>query len=255
MTSNRPVSPAPPGLTRSRLSAVYGDLSQPENLALVESIRRLGVQTPILVDLDSAEVLDGWHRYQAAALAGVECPAVSVFTLSVGQRIALVESGNAHRRHSAPGHLVKAVIDTRLAELGPQAEVDTQALADTYGLTRRRVQQLAAQARREMAGDVDPEEPTEPPAPALPAGPALDLDAMLEMASDRTEAQGRAARDRRDRLIGELQKSLEDLRGLWPGAEEVTGHIEAAGRGFSGGAGGKGPGGRRPAVRGWKLRG
>ena len=132
MTSNRPVSPAPPGLTRSRLSAVYGDLSQPENLALVESIRRLGVQTPILVDLDSAEVLDGWHRYQAAALAGVECPAVSVFTLSVGQRIALVESGNAHRRHSAPGHLVKAVIDTRLAELGPQAEVDTQALADTY---------------------------------------------------------------------------------------------------------------------------
>ena len=78
MTSPIETIPAPPGLARYPLSEIWGDLSDADSAGLLADVRAHGVRQPILVDLDKGSVVDGWHRYRMAALAGRECPAIDV---------------------------------------------------------------------------------------------------------------------------------------------------------------------------------
>ena len=93
--------PAPPGLARDPLSEIWGDLSAADSAGLLADVRAHGVRQPILVDLDKGSVVDGWHRYRMAALAGGECPAIDVASWPAAEVEAAVQSSNRHRRHSA----------------------------------------------------------------------------------------------------------------------------------------------------------
>ena len=117
MTSPIETIPAPPGLARDPLSEVWGDLSDADSAGLLADVRAHGVRQPILVDLDKGTVVDGWHGYRMAALAGGECPAIDVASWPAAEVEAAVQSSNRHRRHSSRKELLGAMARQR-AERG-----------------------------------------------------------------------------------------------------------------------------------------
>jgi hypothetical protein len=58
------------------LSAAYPAMSADEYQALRDSIIGIGVQHPITIY--DGQVIDGWHRYKAAAELGMDCPEVQL---------------------------------------------------------------------------------------------------------------------------------------------------------------------------------
>ena len=220
--------PAPPGLARDPLSEIWGDLSEGDRAGLLADIRAHGVRQPALVNLDKGSVVDGWHRYQLAALAGVECPALDVSGWPAEDVEAAVQSANRHRRHSSRKELLGAMARQRLTgEAAPPQTVEQEAVF--AGVTKRRYQQVL-QATREDMGLAPPNSGGRPRAEAaaedVDAG--LDLDRMLELQADTIEAQARAA----DELAGQgrtaLLLQLMECRQLWPGGVAAAARLEAA---------------------------
>ena len=220
--------PAPPGLARDPLSEIWGDLSEGDRAGLLADIRAHGVRQPALVNLDKGSVVDGWHRYQLAALAGVECPALDVSGWPAEDVEAAVQSANRHRRHSSRKELLGAMARQRLTgEAAPPQTVEQEAVF--AGVTKRRYQQVL-QATREDMGLAPPNSGGRPRAEAaaedVDAG--LDLDRMLELQADTIEAQVRAA----DELAGQVRAAavlqLMECRQLWPGGAAAAARLEAA---------------------------
>ena len=188
---------------------------------LLADIRAHGVRQPALVNLDKGSVVDGWHRYQVAALAGVDCPAIDVSAWPAEEVEAAVQSANRHRRHSSRKELLEAMARQRLtgAAAPPQTVEQEAAFA---GVTKRRYQQVL-QATREDMGLAPPNSGGRPRTEAAADGAvedgavALDLERMLELQVDTIEAQARAA----DELAGQgrtaLLLQLMECRQLWPG--------------------------------------
>ena len=224
--------PAPPGLARDPLSEIWGDLSEGDRAGLLADIRAHGVRQPALVNLDKGSVVDGWHRYQLAALAGVECPALDVSGWPAEDVEAAVQSANRHRRHSSRKELLGAMARQRLTgEAAPPQTVEQEAAF--AGVTKRRYQQVL-QATREDMGLAPPNSGGRPRAADDEDGAgedgaaALDLDRMLELQADTIEAQARAA----DELAGQgraaLLLQLMECRQLWPGGVAAAARLEAA---------------------------
>ena len=183
---------APPGLARDPLSEIWGDLSDADSAGLLADVRAHGVRQPILVDLDKGTVVDGWHRYRMAALAGRECPAIDVASWPAAEVEAAVQSSNRHRRHSSRRELLGAMARQRLrGEAAPPQTVEQE--ARFAGVTKRRYQQVL-QATREELGLAPPNSGGRPPAAAVQGdAEALDLERMLELQAETIEAQQRAA--------------------------------------------------------------
>ena len=159
---------APPGLARDPLSEIWGDLSDADGAGLLADVRAHGVRQPILVDLDKGAVVDGWHRYRMAALAGRECPAIDVARWPAAEVEAAVQSSNRHRRHSSRKELLGAMARQRLTgEAAPSQTVEQE--ARFAGVTKRRYQQVL-QATREELGLAPPNSGGRPPAAAVQGG-------------------------------------------------------------------------------------
>ena len=159
--------PAPPGLARDPLSEIWGDLSEGDRAGLLADIRAHGVRQPALVNLDKGSVVDGWHRYQLAALAGVECPALDVSGWPAEDVEVAVQSANRHRRHSSRKELLGAMARQRLTgEAAPPQTVEQEAVF--AGVTKRRYQQVL-QATREDMGLAPPNSGGRPRAEAAAA--------------------------------------------------------------------------------------
>ena len=235
MNTNATIIIAPAGLTRHQLSEVWGDLSNEEMGGLRDSVRASnGVRVPILISITGAVVYDGWHRLRASELEGLPCPALDVDGWDMADVVTAVMDANRHRRHQDRYQLAKSAAKTRLL-MGSDLTVEAEAHTLGYK-SKRQFQNVLADARAEL-GLVPP------PGRRRPEGEgegedndteAVDLDEMLAMASDRTEAQEKVSGDRRVRLVTDLVASLADLRSLWPGSEEVTAQIEAAIRSLGG---------------------
>ena len=223
---------APPGLARDPLSEIWGDLSDADGAGLLADVRAHGVRQPILVDLDKGTVVDGWHRYRMAALAGGECPAIDVASWPAAEVAAAVQSSNRHRRHSSRKELLGAMARQRLTgEAAPSQTVEQE--ARFAGVTKRRYQQVL-QATREDLGLAPPNSGGRPRAEAAAEAAApdeaavLDLERMLELQADTIEAQRRAAAGLASQVIAAAVQQLAECRQLWPGGVDTAARLEAA---------------------------
>ena len=227
MTSPIETIPAPPGLARDPLSGIWGDLSDADSAGLLADVRAHGVRQPILVDLDKGTVVDGWHRYRMAALAGRECPAIDVASWPAAEVEAAVQSSNRHRRHSSRKELLGAMARQRLrGEAAPPQTVEQE--ARFAGVTKRRYQQVL-QATREDLGLAPPNSGGRPPAAAVQEdAEALDLERMLELQAETIEAQQRAAAGLAAQVMAAAVQQLAECRQLWPGGVDTAARLEAA---------------------------
>ena len=249
---------APPGLARDPLSEIWGDLSDADGAGLLADVRAHGVRQPILVNLDKGSVVDGWHRYRMAALAGRECPAIDVASWPAAEVEAAVQSSNRHRRHSSRKELLGAMARQRLrGESAPSQTVEQE--ARFAGVTKRRYQQVL-QATREELGLAPPNSGGRPPAAAVQEdAEALDLERMLELQAETIEAQQRAAAGLAAQVMAAAVQQLAECRRLWPGGVDTAARLEAAIKVLGGDAAGPaprlsicpgpaGPAGRRASV-------
>jgi hypothetical protein len=79
------------------------DLDEREYAALVEDVRRRGVQVPLEVDAESGAVLDGHHRLRAAAACGQAVVPIRLRRFpSDDERVRHVLALNVLRRHLRP---------------------------------------------------------------------------------------------------------------------------------------------------------
>ena len=213
---------APSGLARNPLSEIWGDLSDADGAGLLADVRAHGVRQPILVDLDKGTVVDGWHRYRMAALAGRECPAIDVASWPAAEVEAAVQSSNRQRRHSSRRELLGAMARHRLTgESAPAQTVEQE--ARFAGVTKRRYQQVL-QATREDLGLAPPNSGGRPPAAAVQEdAEALDLDRVLELQAETIEAQQRAAAGLAAQVMAAAVQQLAECRQLWPGGVNTAG--------------------------------
>ncbi len=61
---------------RHPLSAAFPDMSPEEYSELLDSVKKIGIQNPIVIFEDM--ILDGWHRYRASVELDIECPAIDL---------------------------------------------------------------------------------------------------------------------------------------------------------------------------------
>ena len=95
-------------LEQHPLSACWPPIDPETFRDIVESVRRTGVRTPIVIDED--KILDGWHRYNAAAIVGVDCPAIHY---EGDDPAGMVIEANQLRRHLSPRERAEAVLACR----------------------------------------------------------------------------------------------------------------------------------------------
>lgn len=89
--------------TQHPLSAAFPPMQAEEFQALKDSIEAIGVQNPITL-LDGM-VIDGWHRYSAAAELGMDCPSVDLGDVDPKD---FVMAQNKARRHITAAQLASA---------------------------------------------------------------------------------------------------------------------------------------------------
>ena len=90
------------------ICAAWPEMTTAEKDALIADVKDHGVRVPVVYF--EGKILDGWHRFKAAELAGRDCPAEDyVGTDPVGYVI----SSNAHRRHLNKEVVAEAVASTR----------------------------------------------------------------------------------------------------------------------------------------------
>lgn len=125
------------------LSAAFPAMAADEYQALIDSISVNGVLNPITTF--EGMVLDGWHRFNAANEAGVECPMVE---LTGADPQAFVIAQNKDRRHIAQGQIALAVASVyqwkpagRPNNSAPGAGFSTARLAEIAGVGSRTMEQ------------------------------------------------------------------------------------------------------------------
>jgi hypothetical protein len=63
-------------IERHQLSSAFPDMSREEYSELLDSVREIGIQNPIVLFED--KIIDGWHRYKASVELDIDCPAVDL---------------------------------------------------------------------------------------------------------------------------------------------------------------------------------
>ena len=98
-------------MKRHPLSVVWGDMPPDQFQELVEDVQKHGVREPIVCHDEL--ILDGWHRFRAAAKAEKTCKFIP---LPEGEDPAdFVIAKNMHRRHLTIGQ--RAMIAAKIADL------------------------------------------------------------------------------------------------------------------------------------------
>ena len=92
-------------LVRHPLSAAFPNLPETDLVALGEDIRIHGLKEAVV--LHEGMVLDGWHRYRACQLVGVE---MRTRDYQGDDPVGYVISKNAHRRHLTASQRAAAVV-------------------------------------------------------------------------------------------------------------------------------------------------
>lgn len=83
---------------RHNLSRIFPEMSKKEKIALVISMRTHGFDPAFRILLYEGQIIDGWHRYEAALEAGVE-PLFDNWTGTRNSLVDFVMTANAVRRH------------------------------------------------------------------------------------------------------------------------------------------------------------
>ena len=63
-------------IDRHPLSSAFPDMTTDEFVDLLDSVREIGIQNPIVLFED--KIIDGWHRYRASVELDIECPAIDL---------------------------------------------------------------------------------------------------------------------------------------------------------------------------------
>ena len=175
-------------LEQHPLSACWPPMDPETFRDLVDSIRDGGIKTPII--LYEGKVLDGWHRYNAGVIVGVEIPAVEY---DGDDPAGMVIEANQLRRHLAPGERAKAVLACRnwqpsgrprmAAPVEPPARRPrtNEELAREAGVSTRTISRVRNPQQERLP---EPEPPTQTPddfetemnAPYLPDDPEYQDD-------------------------------------------------------------------------------
>jgi len=91
------------------LSKAFPQMKDSELFQLINDIRENGQREPVVIF--DGQILDGWHRYQACQVAGVELKTVN---LEKGvDPVSWVLSRNLHRRHLEASQRAAAVVACR----------------------------------------------------------------------------------------------------------------------------------------------
>ena len=151
-TRDSPTSSSAPTLERHPLSAAWGDMRQNEFAELVDSIGSSGEGVDVI--LFDGQVLDGWHRYQAA----LSTNAPIAWTEYQGHDpISFVITANGTRRHLSATQRAAAMIrcyewrtrgrPKKSAQRADNSETDSPVatdrdIAQATGLSLRSVQRL-----------------------------------------------------------------------------------------------------------------
>lgn len=63
-------------IERHPLSSAFPNMTTDEFVELLDSVREIGIQVPIVLFED--KIIDGWHRYRASVELDIECPAIDL---------------------------------------------------------------------------------------------------------------------------------------------------------------------------------
>ena len=140
-------------LTRHPLSYLCGDMDAESFKALANDIREQGQLETI--DLVGDEIVDGWHRYRACQLLGLE-PKTRVLPDGL-ELVEYVLGKNAHRRHMTAEQ--RAAVVMLAAEWMPAhrpaangkddtvSSLSNEAAGERAGVSKRTIQRVKAQIR------------------------------------------------------------------------------------------------------------
>ena len=91
---------------RHPLSMAFPDMNKDEYSDLLDSIKKIGIQNPIVVFED--KIIDGWHRYKVSCELDIDCPTID---LEDGIDPCLfVIAQNASRRNMSPSQRALATV-------------------------------------------------------------------------------------------------------------------------------------------------
>jgi ParB-like chromosome segregation protein Spo0J len=124
------------------LSAAFPSMSADEFESLKDSIESIGVQTPAV--LYEGMVIDGWHRYTAAAAVGVNCPTVELGDVDPRD---FVLAQNKARRHLTASQ--RATATAAVYEWRPHGDQRSAAAADRP-MTTKQLATIAGVGTRTM---------------------------------------------------------------------------------------------------------
>ena len=130
-------------LTRHPLSTQFLEMSPSDKAELLLSMQDHGYDKHYPIILLDGQILDGWHRYEAAQKARIE-PTFEVFSGSVEEAKHFVLAANLARRHLTSKQKAAALIVMN-ASLPPSQQLTDAQIGVRCGL---RSQQLANQLAR-----------------------------------------------------------------------------------------------------------
>lgn len=202
------------------LSAAFPAMPAEDYQALVDSISVNGVLNPVTTY--EGMVLDGWHRFNAANEAGVDCPMVELDGVDPQ---AFVIAQNKDRRHIAQGQIALAVAAVyqwkpahrEKAAPGAGLSKTTEEMASLAGVSERTMRQAKAVEAKATprvkdavkAGEVSVKRAAEiAQLPAKEQARALTAPKSKEEAYDPREDQLKEA----DQTISDLAAENEELR-------------------------------------------
>ena len=127
------------------LSAAFPAMSAEDFQSLKDSITEIGVQNP--VTLFEGMVIDGWHRYTAAAELGMECPVVSMGDVDPRD---FVLAQNKARRHVTQAQLAMATTAVYAWKSVGNPALSNSALSAELGKTTKELAAIAGTGIRSI---------------------------------------------------------------------------------------------------------
>jgi ParB-like chromosome segregation protein Spo0J len=145
-------------IERHQLSSAFPDMSREEYSELLDSVREIGIQNPIVLFED--KIIDGWHRYKASVELDIDCPAVDLpeetdprlfviaqnvsrRSLTASQRALAIVTVNAWRRSGVKNK-------EALQEPPTKSNEELSGLSKTSKATIKRAKQVITDAVHEV---------------------------------------------------------------------------------------------------------
>ena len=206
--------------TQHPLSAAFPAMQADEFQALKDSIESIGVQNPITL-LDGM-VIDGWHRYSAAAELGMQCPTVELDDTDPKD---FVMAQNKARRHITAAQLAMATTavyqwrphgDQKAVSMGTECPSlkTTSQMAEIAGVGDRTIKQakaVQAHAAPEVIEAVKRGEVGLPKAAAIAKLPMAEQAAALHKPAPKTVVEPVAEEPPEEAELDAVKEALSIL--------------------------------------------